>query len=174
MAVNSSSIFLEKDGILVNQVEIRNPSDGSHCKVKLIGGKVIMRMLVGGSGTGPSIPVQAVLPGHEVRGSNGKARLILLLPPPKNGKIEASFPIFVTCSLNMAVSRRLRNILGDIVEEYAYWKLRRGKSRAKMWLTRQVLGSIGPIIWQIVRYDLRTGLNGWKVWGLSFPSRHIT
>lgn len=52
-----------------------------------------MRMLDGGSGSGPSIPIQAVLPGHQVSEGNGEARLILLLPPLKNGKIQASFPL---------------------------------------------------------------------------------
>jgi hypothetical protein len=170
MEVNPPNILLEKDGVLINRVAIKNPSDGSRCKVRLIEGKLVMRMLDGGTGSGPSIRVEAVPPGHCASESNGEPRLILLLPPFENGKAQASFPVVITCSLTMAVSRRLKSIIGDVVEEYNDRRLNRGKGRACIWVTAQVFGSIGPIIWQIVRYDLRTGLNGWKVWGLPFSN----
>jgi hypothetical protein len=174
MGANSSDILLEKGGVLINRVEIKNPSDGSHCKVRIREGRVVMRMLDGGSGSGPSIGIEAVLPGHQVSESKGEARLILLLPPFKNGKVQASFPFVVTCSLTMAVSRRLKNIVGDFIEEYSDRRREFGKSHASIWLIGQMLRSVGPIVWQIVRYDLRTGLNGWKVWGLPFANTHTS
>jgi hypothetical protein len=173
MAVNSSNIILEKDGFLINEVAIKNPSDGSRCKVRLIEGKLVMRMLDGGSGSGPSIRVEAVAPGHCPRESNGEPRLILFLSFEK-GKFQGSFPVVITCSFTMAVSRRLKNIIGDFVEEFTDRKLSRSKGRAWIWLMWQVFGSMGQIIWQIVRYDLRTGLHGWKVWGIPFSNAQNT
>ena len=70
-----------------------------------------MRMLEPGTGSGPSIDFVVVLPGHQVSESNGEARLIILVPRCENGKFHASVPFVVTCSLTMAVSRRLKNII---------------------------------------------------------------
>jgi hypothetical protein len=168
-----SNVFIEEDGIFVRQAEIKDPLEGSHLKIKLSSGVVIVRVLNRRPGVAPSFEMRFLSSGARLGGRSSKARLVVWMPPFVNGETNGAVPFLVTWSFALCVSFRVKAIVGDLAEEYAQKRLSLGKSTARIWLSKQILGSIGQAIWQILRYDLRTGLNGWRVWGLAHVGMNV-
>lgn len=169
-----SNVFIEEEGVFVRQAEIKDPIKGSHLKLKLSPRVVVVRVLNRQANVAPSFEMVFLLSGEGLKGTSSKARLIICMPPFVDGEAKGAVPFLITWSFALSVSFRVKAIWGDLAEEYAQKRRIFGKTTARIWLSKQVVASIGPLIWQILRYDLRTGLYGWKVWGLPFSNKHIT
>lgn len=155
-------VLLATDGAFVNEAEIRN-ADGSHLKIKLRGERVIVRLLDRGSRNAPGHSYRVVPPGT-LPIPTTTPTLMLLGSPFVAGKSSVSVSVQVTWSLSLLVSVRLKAILGDITEEYAYRRKRLSESKALVWLLTQIVCSIVPVVWQLLRYDFKEGMSAWRLW----------
>jgi hypothetical protein len=163
MIREDAKVLLEQAGNLVRKVEIVDPSTGCRFKVKTRQGRVIIRLLHSDS-TQWSISARAVLPGHPM--SKSTKPTVILLPKLANGIFEVGAPFVTTYSFALAVSLRTKNIIGDLFEGHTQVQLSYGNKRAIRWLVMQVIGSIAPVSWQIVRYDVIACLRDWLLWYL--------
>jgi len=160
---SEGKILLGNDGAFVNEAEITNP-DGSHLKIKLRGDLLIVRVLDRGSRNKPGMRSSFVV-SSDIPMPTTETTLIVVLAPPLRGRTASvSVRVQVTWSFTLLISVRLRSIIGDLVEEYDEKRPRLNKSEAFVWFLRQAVGSILPIVWQMIRYDLSNGLSAWRLW----------
>jgi hypothetical protein len=159
---SEGKVLLSADGAFVDEAEVRTP-DGSRLKLKLRGGRVIVRVLEKGSLNQTNGRLLLVKPGR-VPAPTAEPTIILLDSPIQAGKSSGSVQFQVTWSLTLLVSVRLRNILGDFTEEYVEKRKRLGKSASIFWFANQSARSILPIVWQVMRHDLSDGLSAWRLW----------
>jgi len=155
-------ILLEKNGAFIDEAEIRK-ADGSHFKIKLKDNRLLVRVLDRGSQNQPSSAYKIVPSGQPVPRYHPEATL-LMLSQSHHGKSSVSVQVIVTWSFTLLVTDRVRNMVGDLTEEFAEKRSGLSKVAAMIWLLNQSLNSIGPIIWQIIRYDSCAGLTAWRTW----------
>ncbi len=158
-------ILLEKNGVFIDEAEINN-ADGSHLKIKLTKNRLLVRVLNRGSKNQPSSTFKLVPFGHPVPRYHSEATL-LMLPPTYQGKSSVSVQVIVTWSFTLLVTVRVRDMVGDLTEEFAQKRSRLSKLKAIIWLINQSLNSIAPLVWQIARYDTHAGLAAWRTWRTS-------
>jgi hypothetical protein len=167
MTSESESVAIEHLGNLMNQVAIKDSLNGCRLKLKLKSGRVVIRVLHSPS-VQWSFNAQAILPGAPLPKSNKPT--LLFFPTLSNGLFQAEVPIILTYSLPLMVSVRMKTIVGDLVESHTQLRLRAGASKANRWLIKQVLSSMGPVVWQIARYDLLALVRDWLIWFLPWYS----
>lgn len=164
MITEEPRVLLEQAGNLVRKVETIELSTGCRFKVKLKQERVIIRLLHSGS-IEWAISTKAVLPGQPF-GVSADKPTVIFLPTLLNGIYEVEVPFVTTYSFALAVSLRLKSIVGDLIEGYNQFPICFGNNRAGLWVIKQLMGSAAPIVWQIVRYDVTTCLRDWLLWYL--------
>lgn len=155
-----AQVLLERDGVLVNEVEIKDATTGSHFKVTITPERVIMRVFKYGSRGKPNIMGRILLPGENRLKSAGGVRLLLKLPDELSFPIQFSFPFAVTNSLKLRIVTAWRYMHGDLLEEYAELKLKGGVIKARMWYWKQILISASFFTIVTIRKSIVPKLRG--------------
>jgi len=164
MEIGSSSVLIEEGGAFVDAAEIIDPVKGSHLKIKLVRGRLYVRVLKRRLDVSPSIPHVLLMPDGKLSGSSTQPRLVVALPPFVSGESTLKLEFLVTWSALLCVSFRLRILIGDLAEEFGQKRLKIGTHKARRWLLKQIAWSFIPVCWQILRYDLLPGLKSWLLW----------
>lgn len=164
---NTPTVLIDKAGQLVNQDEIL--VDGCRFRIKVRQGSVLLRLLYSES-VRWSVPYRAVFPGHSVPASEGRST-VLFFPTLDGDTFHSAVPFVITYSLGLKIMQRLKTLEGDLREEYTQLSLRCDRSRSMIWLTEQVIGSLGPTMWQLFRYDIVAGLRDFLLWHMPIPSK---
>ena len=159
-----NGVLIEEDGVLVNEAEIIDPLTESHLKIKLVRGRVYVRVVKRRLDVGPRIDHTVLLPGQSLSGNSTRPRLVVRFPPLVGDESTVKVEFLVTWSPALLISFRLRILLGDLVEEYGDKRSRMGTQGARLWLLNQVARSIVPVCWQIIRYDLIPSAKSWLLW----------
>src|SRR5690242_10042770 len=149
---SEGKILLANDGAFVNECEIRN-ADGSRLKIKLRGDLAVVRVLDRGSENKPTMRSSFVVSPHTPTPTTDPTLIVVTAPPSRGRTASVSVRFQVTWSFTLLVSVRLRSIIGDLLEEYVERRQRLNKIEAFVWLFSQVLFSLMPIVWQMIRYD---------------------
>lgn len=145
-----AKVLLEKDGILVNAVEVKDPVTGSHFKITLTAKRVLVKIFEFGTHGEPNFEYRILLPGENRLESAGGVRLLLQIPH-RYLPLQASVPFLITYSLKLNISLALINVLGDLSEEFNELKSKNGAVKAKLWYWKQILTSAYPLARQVVR-----------------------
>jgi hypothetical protein len=160
-----SGMLIEEGGAFVNEAEIIDPVNESHLKIKLVRGRLYVRVLKRSLDVKPSIPHVLLMPGTSLSGSSTVPRLVVQFPPfvdDESSTVKLQF--VVTWSALLCVSFRLRILMGDLIEEFGQKRLKMSTHKARRWMLKQIARSIMPVCWQILRYDLIPGLKSWLLW----------
>jgi len=160
------NILIAKAGEATDREEIL--ADGCRFLIRVRTGNVIVRLLYGES-VHWSLHGKAVLPGETVPVED-QPRLIFL-PNRVNDQFHCEIPFVVTYSLALRLRLRLETIIGDLTEEYFQLRVRRPRINAKVWLCKQVCGSLFPTLFQILRFDFIRGFRDWLVWYVPLPNK---
>lgn len=155
-----AKVLLEKDGVLVNRVEVKDPTTGSRYKITLTSERVIVKVIKDGPLEKPSFEYRILLPGENRLESAGGVRLLLVLPYGYSS-YNVSIPFLVTYSLRINISIAFANMIGDLSEEFAELRLKRGALRARVWHFRQIITSACPIIYVVIKQVLTSRKVKW-------------
>lgn len=160
---SEGKILLAHDGAFVNECDITN-SDGSHLRIKLRGDLLVVRVLDRGSKDKPAMRSTFVVSPHTPTPTTDPTLIVVTAPPLRGQTASVSVRVQVTWSFTLLVSMRLRSIIGDLCEEYRERGPDLNKTSAFIWLLNQLLFSLLPVVWQIIRYDISNGWSAWRLW----------
>lgn len=79
-----------------------------------------------------------------------------------NQSMSPQFGEFLLCLFLVCSKEERESILGDLQEEYTWFLLKFGKTKAKIWYYKQVYTSIRPFLRRILlKWTILTGIGEW-------------
>lgn len=166
MKTRTKNVLIAKAGEVIDREEIL--ADGCRFLVRVRTGTVLVRLLYGES-VRWTLHGQAVVPGKTIPVEEQPR--IIFQPNRSGDKFHCEIPFVITYSLALRLRVRLETIIGDLKEECFQMCIVRPRIDVRVWLCKQVCGSLFPTLFQILRFDIVRGFRDWIVWYVRLPNK---